>query len=162
MANFAISILPADPHLMPSDEAAKRARLILEKYFPYPRDSEVDVERFPEPHFFRAGEDCDRFVCPACATEVRSADEDDEWYDRLDAAENAPNALEHRVEMPCCKKQVLLSDISFDSRLGLTAAIARFRVSLRDIDPDDVKDTLLRDMQEALGCKAIQLVGGGT
>ena len=162
MAQFAISIMPADPYCMPPDEAVERAVLIMEKHFPYPRDYEVEVETFPEPHFFRAGENCDRFVCPACATKVQSGDEDDEWYERLDAAENAANALKYRMEMPCCKKNVLLSDISFDSRWGLTAYIARFRVSLTDVDPDGVQDTLLQEMQQALGCKAVQMVGAGT
>lgn len=158
---FAISILPADPQFVPPEASVKSAVLVVEKYFPYPRDFEVEVETFPEPHFFRAGESCDRFVCPECATKVRS-DEDDDWYGRFDAAEAAPNALAYRMEMPCCKKQVLLSDISFDSHWGLTAFIARFRISRDDINPDDVPEAFLQEMQQALGCDAVQMMGAGT
>ncbi|HLO95752.1 MAG TPA: hypothetical protein VK195_15675 [Burkholderiaceae bacterium] len=161
MAQFAISMLPADPHCVPPDDSVRRAVHIMERHFPYPRDFEVEIETFPEPHFFRAGESCDQLVCPECATKVRS-DEDDDWYERLDAAENAPNALKYRVEMPCCKKHVLLSDISFDSHWGPTACIARFRISLDDIDPDEVNDIFLQEMQQALGCTVIQMIGAGT
>ena len=160
MAQFAISVLPATPHYMPPDEAVRRAVIVVEKYFPYPRDHEVEVEAFPEPHFFRIG-DCERFVCPECGIKVRS-DEDDNWYERLEGAENAQNALVYRIETPCCKKQVLLSNLAFDSPWGVTACIARVRVSLVDIDPDEVETAFLDEMQEALGCKAIQMIGGGT
>lgn len=158
---FAISILPADPKFVPLDASVRSAVLVMEKYFPYPRDFEFEVEAFPEPHFFRAGESCDRFVCPECATKIRS-DEDDDGYRRFDAAEGAPNALVYRMEMPCCKKHVLLADISFDSHWGRTAFIARFRISLDDINPDDVPDTFLHDMQQALGCDVVQMIGAGT
>ena len=158
-----ISIFPKDLQFAPSQEAVKATQQLMQQFFPYPRDYEVEVKQYPKPRFFTAGLNCESYTCPACSTKTEvDYDDDESWRGFIEAAEEAPDATTHSVTMPCCKNAVLLPTIKFGRCIfGETATIARFMIGLADVE-SALPDEKLAEIEKALGCKAIQWLGAGT
>jgi hypothetical protein len=157
---YEISFIPLDPYFIPNQDAVAKATEILESYFEF-REYDVEVETRSQPHFFSTPDCWNFIVCPECKQKA-GRDRNDQWDDMVSVAESATNALEHRVVMPCCGKSVSLTVLVFDDDLGKTAAIGRFRMSLDNINPDEVEGSLAVDVAAGLGCKVVQVIGGGT
>ena len=157
---YEISFLPLDPYFVPTQDAAGKATEILESYFEF-GDYDVEIETFSESHFFSTPDCWEFIVCPECKQKA-AIGRSELWDDLISVAESAKNALTHQVQMPCCGKNIPLKCLDFEYVFGKTAAIARFRVSLNDIDPDEVEESLITDIELVLGCKVVQVIGGTT
>ena len=167
MGYSTLSIIPTDPHFAPSREAIRRAVLLMEKYFPYPRDHEIRVYESPHPRFFAEDSSCYQFVCPACRKKTTydefntAAGDEEAWYFFIEAAEGAPDATAYSIETPCCKKSLLLSELIFEDSAGKTAGISRFRISLTGVE-EALSEEERSEMEKALGCTVIQVITSGT
>ena len=161
MAILTLTLVPKDPHFIPSSEAVKKAKASLNRYYPN-AESQPKVVIEERPRFFTARDNCDRYACPKCSKTVRDSEfeslvnDPDGWGKFVRAAEKAPDALAYSVVLPCCGAELPLSELHFTGRPGTTAAIGRFKISVGDVE-DVLSDERLSRMESTLGCSLTRL-----
>jgi hypothetical protein len=161
MAILTLTLVPTDPHFVPTSEATKKAKASLKRYYPY-SDRPPQAVFEEHPRFFSARANCDRYTCPRCSKTVRDTEfeelsrDPEGWLKFVSGAEKAPDALTYSVVLPCCGVEVPIHEVHFTNRSQATAAIGRFKLSLFDVE-DLLSEERLARMQTALGCSITQL-----
>ncbi len=165
MAELTVSIIPTDPYFVPDRKAATRAKASLRRYYEW-ADSPPKAEFTAKPQFFCGDDNCERFVCSACSKVVgvrifeKVTGDPQAWRSFIDSALRAPDAMEHVVEVPCCKTLVKLSDLVFrDGSGNASAAIGSFRLSVVGAYDSILSEERLLRLQKTLGCELRQMIG---
>jgi hypothetical protein len=133
MADFAIIVVPRDPHHVPSPSAVLAAQALMADFFP-DRGDEVRQDTSATPKLITTRSAFDSVICPRCSEPVErfELEEDDDgatWWDRFEEQLGSSlDPMTELIEMPCCQAEVKAGEID----LGDGAAFSRFTLSLRD------------------------------
>jgi hypothetical protein len=154
MAEFAIIVVPQDPHFVPSPPAVEAARALMVDFFPE-RGDEVRQDMSAIPKLITARDAFSSVKCPSCGETVERFDleEDDDgatWWDRFEEqVENSLDPMTEVIEMPCCQAEVKAGELDLEGE----AAFSRFTLSLRDPgeNPSVTKEQCAA-LEKALGC----------
>jgi hypothetical protein len=159
MAEFAIIVVPQDPHFVPSPSAVEAAQALMADFFP-DRGDQVGHDTSATPKLITARDAFSSVKCPSCGESVERFDleEDDDgvtWWDRFeDQLENSVDAMSEVVEMPCCQAEVKAEELDLEGE----AAFSRFTLSLRDPgDNPSVSPEQRSALERTLGCPVTTL-----
>ena len=154
MAEFAIVVVPRDPHFVPSPSAVLAAEALMADFFP-DRGDEVRQDTSATPVLVTTRSGFDSVKCPRCNETVErfELEEDDDgvtWWDRFEEQVGSSlDPMSEPIEMPCCQAQVRAGEI--DLRVG--AAFSRFTLTLRDPGNDPSVSSEQRSaLERALDC----------
>ena len=154
MAEFAIIVVPRDPHFVPSPSAVLAARALMEDFFP-DRADEVRQDTSATPKLITTRDAFSTVKCPGCGETVERFDleEGDDgvtWWDRFEVqVKISREPMTEVIEMPCCQSEVKAGEID----LGGEAAFSRFTLSLREPgDNTSVSPEQRSALERALGC----------
>jgi hypothetical protein len=154
MAEFAIVVVPRDPHYVPSPSAVLDAEALMADFFP-DRGDEVRQDTSDTPKLITTRSAFDSVKCPRCSETVErfELDEDDDgttWWDRFEEKVGLSlDPMTELIEMPCCEAEVKAGEID----LGDGAAFSRFTLSLRDPGNDPSVSSEQRSaLERALSC----------
>ena len=154
MAEFAIVIVPQDPHYVPSPSAVPDAQALMADFFP-DRADEVRHKTSDTPALITARSAFDSVKCPRCSEtierfELEEGDDGTTWWDRFeDQTGSSLDPISELIEMPCCQAKVKAGEIDL---LG-GAAFSRFTLSLRDPGENpSISSEQRAALERALGC----------
>ena len=154
MAEFAIIVVPRDPHFLPSPSAVLATQALMADFFP-DRGDEVRQDTSATPKLITTRSAFDSVKCPRCSETVERFDleEDDDgatWWDRFEEQVGfSLDPMTEVIEMPCCQAEVKAGEID----LGGGAAFSRFTLSLHDPGNDPSISSEQRSaLERALGC----------
>jgi hypothetical protein len=154
MAEFAIIVVPQDPHFVPSSSAVQAAQALMADFFP-DRGDEVGQNTSATPQLITSRDAFSSVKCPSCGETVErfELEEDDDgvtWWDRFEEQlENSRDPMTEVIEMPCCQAEVKAEEIDLESE----AAFSRFTLSLRDPGENPSVSAEQRSaLERALGC----------
>ena len=159
MAEFAIIVVPRDPHFVPSPSAVLAARALMADFFP-DRADEVREDTSATPKLITARDAFSSVKCPRCRETVErfELEEDDDgatWWDRFEVqVEDSLDPMTEVIEMPCCQVEVKAGEIDLEDE----AAFSRFTLSLRDPGDNPIVSPEQRSaLERALGCPVITI-----
>ncbi len=159
MAEFAIIVVPRDPHFVPSPSAVLAARALMEDFFP-DRADQVKQNTSATPKLITAQDAFSSVTCPRCGvsverSELEEGDDGLTWWDRFDEQlEDSPDPMTEVIEMLCCQAEVKAPEIDLEGQ----AAFARFTLSLRDPgDNPSVSPEQEAALERALGCPVMTM-----
>ena len=154
MAEFAIIVVPWDPHFVPSPSAVLAARTLMADFFP-DRGDEVRQNTSATPKLVTTRDAFSSVKCPRCGETVErfELEEDDDgatWWDRFEEqVENSLDPMTEVIEMPCCQAEVKAGEIDLEGE----ATFTRFTLSLRDPGNNtSVTPEQRAALEKALGC----------
>jgi hypothetical protein len=159
MAEFAIVVVPRDPHFVPSPSAVLAARALMEDFFP-DRADEVRENTSATPQLITERDAFSSLKCPRCGETVErfELEEDDDgatWWDRFEEqVENSDDPMTEVIEMACCQAEVKAAEIDLEGG----AAFSRFTLSLRDPGENpSVSPEQSAALERALGCPVMTM-----
>ena len=159
MAEFAIIVVPKDPHFVPSPSAIEAARALMADFFP-DRGDQVGQNTSATPQLITARDAFSSVKCPHCGETVErfELEEDDDgatWWDRFEVqVEVSLDPMTEVIEMPCCQAEVKAGEID----LGDEAAFSRFTLSLREPGVNvSVSPEQNSALERALGCPVMTM-----
>ena len=159
MAEFAIIVVPQDPHFIPSSSAVLAARALMEDFFP-DRADQVGHNTSATPKLITERDAFSSVKCPRCGEtverfELEEGDDGLTWWDRFEEQlENSLDPMSEVIEMPCCQAEVKAEEIDLEGG----AAFSRFTLSLRDPGEDpSVSPEQRAALETALGCPVITM-----
>jgi hypothetical protein len=154
MAEFAIIVVPRDPHFVPSPSAVLAARALMEDFFP-DRADQVGDKTSATPQLITERDGFSSVKCPRCGEtverfELEEGDDGLTWWDRFEEQlEDSLDPMTEVIEMPCCQAEVKAGEIDLEGE----AAFSRFTLSLRDPGENpSVSPEQHSALEGALGC----------
>jgi len=159
MAEFALIVVPQDPHFVPSPSAVATAQALMADFFP-DRGDEIRQDTSATPKMITARDGFSSVKCPRCGETIErfELEEDDDgltWWDRFEEqVGNSDDAMNEMIAMPCCQAEVKAGEIDLEGE----AVFARFTLSLRDPgDNPSVSPEQNSALEGALGCSILTM-----
>ena len=154
MSDRYIKLIPSDPDYIPNKTLRNKAVKVLEGMLPESEECEAEV--YDTVTFVDQGEYLDVIICPACRKKLKYHDENiTEWWGSVEQEEEEHGAEGFKVKMPCCKKEVLFTDLTFHWPAGF----AKFELSaLNPMTNRGLKPEQLAELESVLKCKLIQIL----
>jgi uncharacterized protein YbaR (Trm112 family) len=154
MSDDCIKLIPTDPCYVPPKPLQKKAIDLLEVMLPEGEECEAEVyERLT---FIDQGENLSFIICPNCRKNLDyNYDENiQEWWYSIEAQEQDKGVEGLMISMPCCKRNILFTDLTFDSPAGF----ARFKlVAWNPQISHDLSPEQIADLEAVLKCKLKQI-----
>jgi hypothetical protein len=158
MSDDVLKLIPEAREFLPPREAAEKARILLEDFFPDGEQAEVE---FSETLQFRdGGQNIEKVRCPSCqkTTDIDPFRVNDIgtawWYEFDDALSGATDLRKLSVKMPCCGKAASVQDIDF----GNAADFSRFELCIWNPSAENgISAEQVAIIEELLGCKLKQI-----
>jgi hypothetical protein len=154
MSTDCIKLIPTDPSYVPAKALQKEAIVILERMLP--EGEEFRAEVYDRLTFIEQGENLSLIICPACHKKLNRYDDEDiqEWWHSVEDQEQEQGAEGLMIAMPCCKKEVVFTDLTFDWPAGC----ARFELNVMNPEiSHDLSPEQVAELEAVLKCKLKQI-----
>ena len=158
MSDQVLKLIPADKNFIPYRDAAEKARVLMESFFPDGEQAEVAFSEVVK--FIDGGQNLERIKCPVCnmVTEMDPFKENDAgmtwWYELNDTLATHPDTDDLSIRMPCCHEQVLLQSIDFYGAVGFS----KFELCIWNPNTGSgVNASQLEILENLLGCRLQQI-----
>ena len=157
MSDTVLKFIPTDPTFIPPAEAQQQAMEFLESLLPEGEDCQTQI--FPRLEFIDQGENLERVFCPGCHATLyldffSEGDPVVEWWHSISDEGQERGYEGVRVSMPCCHRDVLFTDLTFDWPGGF----ARFQLDISNPQiGHPLPDEDLKKLSNVLGCHLKQI-----
>jgi hypothetical protein len=135
-----LRLIPTDPHFVPDDASAQRAKDQFAQFVP--GADEVTETRSEDIQFVDPGANLERISCPRCGQDLAI----EWWQERMDAA-SATRFIALAVTTPCCGANVSLNDLNYEWPAGF----ARFVLEALNPGVADLAPTEVATIAEIVG-----------
>ena len=106
MSDNFLQLIPTDPQFKPTQERAKRARLLLSQYLPEAED--INASFKDSVQFFHNGSNWSGVRCSLCGE-----DAEEWWFDAMDKV-SEKEFQDLNVQAGCCGAVVSLNDLRYE------------------------------------------------
>ena len=116
MSDHVLKLTPKDKNYLPDRDAAEKARLMLEGFFPYGEQAEISFSE--NLRFIDAGAYTEKFKCPLCTatTDIDPLSDNpirDWWWQLSEKLSEDLDINNFSVKMPCCENLAPILNIDF-------------------------------------------------
>jgi hypothetical protein len=143
MSDDYMKLVPTNASYVPTAEAQREAIALLRTFAP--KADEVSAETTDHIEFIDCGSNWSGVQCPPCDVTL-----DDEWWaDSMDAA-SVTSFVDLAVDLPCCARRGVLSDLKYVWPVGF----ARFILQARNANlGGQLQPEKSSQLEAVLGCR---------
>ncbi len=107
MSDNWMTIIPEDPHLIPSEDRQKQARSWFARLAPLAEA--VEIKTSDRVEFHDCGSNLQRVICPSCGTAIPL-----EWWQQRMADDHDDGFKLSEFPTPCCIAPLTLHELTYD------------------------------------------------
>ena len=141
MSDSYVVVVPADPFLVPSEEAQHKLMEALRQIVP--NVTEISVEVSERIFFISASANFERISCPNCTSELPVA----WWQEQMDGDFDGKGFKLAPLELPCCGSRAALNELQYN----WPQAFGRFSCTVRNPGVSDLSEAERGALSVAIG-----------